>query len=70
MEFFPFSVTTMGEGLKYLGFKLSPNCYKKEDWNWLLEKLDHRVNIWWNRWISREVMLILVTSIFESILVY
>ena len=31
MELFPFQSYTLDEGLKYLGFRLKPNCYKKED---------------------------------------
>ena len=52
LELFPFPHYTLDEGLKYLGFRLKPNYNKKEDWYWLLEKLEHRVNIWCKRWIS------------------
>ena len=45
LELFPFINTALDDYLKYLGFKIKPNCYKKEDLNWLLEKLDHTVNI-------------------------
>ena len=37
---FPFDVKLLYEGLKYLGFKLKPNHYKREVWNWLLAKLE------------------------------
>jgi hypothetical protein len=29
---FPYSVQDISEGLKYLGFQLRPNNYRKEDW--------------------------------------
>ena len=58
------------EGLKYLGFRLKPNYYRKEDWNWILEKLEHRVNIWCTRWLSRAGRLILVKLVLESIPIY
>ena len=67
---FPFIVTILYDGLKYLGFRLKPNCHKKEDLNWMLAKLERRVNIWCNRWLSREGRLVLVKSVLEAILVY
>ena len=70
LEFFPFIVTMLDECLKHLGFRIKPNCYKKEDWNWLLEKSDHRVNIWCNRWLLRASRLILVKSVLEAIPFY
>jgi hypothetical protein len=56
--------------LKYLGFNLKPNDYKKEDWLWLLKKLEKRLQIWSHRWLSRAGRLVLVKSILESIPVY
>jgi hypothetical protein len=32
------------EGMKYLGFYLKPNCYKVSDWNWLIQKIEKRIN--------------------------
>ena len=70
LDIFPFNVYTLDEGLKYLGFSLKPNYYNKEDWNWLLGKLDRKVNIWCNISLSREGRLILVKSILEAIPFY
>jgi hypothetical protein len=30
----------LNEGIKYLGFNLKPDCYKKEDWAWLIRKVE------------------------------
>ena len=30
MNLFPFSITQLDVGMKYLGFRIKPNCYKKE----------------------------------------
>ena len=30
LELFPFAATSLDEGLKYPGFRIKPNCYKKE----------------------------------------
>ena len=43
---FPYKPTEIDEGMKYLGFCLKPNDDHKEDWNWLLEKLEKRLKMW------------------------
>jgi len=35
----------MDEGLKYLGFQLKPNDYRKIDWMWLIEKMERRLKV-------------------------
>ena len=52
LELFPFQHFSLDDVIKYLGFRLKPNCYKKEDWNWLLAKLEVTVNNWCNKWLS------------------
>jgi hypothetical protein len=56
--------------LKYLGFVLKPNDYRKEDWIWLLKKLEKRLLSWSHRWLSRAGRLVLVKSVLEAIPVY
>jgi hypothetical protein len=53
-----------------LGFPLKPHAYKKQDWKWLLKKLDKRLKVWSHKWISRAGRLILVKSVLEAIPVY
>ena len=36
---FPFQSHNFDDGIKYLGFYLKPNDYKKADWRWLIGKL-------------------------------
>jgi len=69
-SFFPFETKSIDEGLKYLGFNLKPNCYKKVDWLWLLEKLDKKLKLWSHKWLSRAGRLVLVKSVLEAIPVY
>ena len=59
-ELFPFQQYSLDDGIKYPGFRLKPKYYKKEDWNWLLAKLEPRVNNWCNRWPSRARSLVLI----------
>jgi hypothetical protein len=40
---FPFTLQDISQGIKYLGFQLKPNSYKKEDWKWLIEKVEKRL---------------------------
>ena len=67
---FPYQQLPLDDGIKYLGFRLKPNCYKKEDWNWLLTKLESRINSRCNRWLSRAGRLVLIKSVLEAIPVY
>jgi hypothetical protein len=57
-------------GMKYLGFHLKPNNYKKVDWLWLIEKLEKRLNIWSHKWLSKVGRLVLVKFVLEAIPVY
>jgi hypothetical protein len=36
---FPAPRKPLSEGLKYLGFNLKPNNYRKEYWSWLIKKI-------------------------------
>jgi hypothetical protein len=66
----PFRVFDLDEGLKYLGFQLKPNDYRKTDWLWLIAKLEKRLKCWSHRWLSRAGHLVLVKAVLEAILVY
>ena len=56
--------------MKYLGFFLKPNDYRKRDWVWLLEKLEKRLKTWNHRWLSRDGRLVMFKAIMEAIPVY
>jgi hypothetical protein len=64
-RFFPFTFQDISEGLKYLGFQLKPNSYRKEDWKWLITKLEKRLNGWSFRWLSRAGRLTLTKSVWK-----
>jgi len=67
---FPFGVDTLDKGLKYLGFRIKPNKYLKEDWQWLIGKIEKRIMVWSHRWLSRAGRLTLIKSVLEAIPVY
>ena len=70
MRFFPFNTAGLDEGLKYLGFSLKANLYRKQDWFWLVGKVEKRLMVWSHKWLSRAGRLVLVKATLEAILVY
>ena len=52
MGLFPIQAVEISKGIKYLGFFLKPNGYQKDDWKWLVEKLEKRLLLWSNKWLS------------------
>jgi hypothetical protein len=69
-QLFPMKIEPLDVGVKYLGFHLKPNDYKKDDWTWLIKKMEDIITCWCNRWISQGGRLVLVKYVLESILVY
>ena len=67
---FPFESRNMQSPFKYLGFWLKPNAYKKEDWNWLIAKIEARISYWSYKWLSRARRLKLIKSVLLAIPVY
>jgi len=49
---FLYSYKELTIGFKYLGCLLKPNSYKLEDWQWLFDKFETRINHWCNIWLS------------------
>jgi len=62
-QFFEYERQDLDDGLKYLGFRLKPNGYRIADWTWLIAKIESRINIWQQRWLSRVGRLTLLKSI-------
>ena len=42
---FLFEIKMLDAEIKYLGFQLKPNGYKKNDWDWFIEKIEEILNI-------------------------
>ena len=56
--------------IKYLGYFLKPNIYLKSDWNWLLNKLQRKIEGWTSRWISLGGQLTVSIIVLQSVSVY
>jgi len=67
---FPYQSSNMESPFKYLGFWLKPNAYKKEDWNWLIAKIEARISHWSFKWLSRVGRLTLIKSVLMAIPIY
>lgn len=69
-SYFPYEMCSMGSLFKYLGFWLKPNDYRKEDWSWLIAKIEARISHWSFKWLSRAGRLTLIKSVLFAIPVY
>jgi hypothetical protein len=67
---FDFPVVDIEVGLKYLGFILKPNSYSIRDWMWLVEKVEKKLNLWCNRWLSRGGHHTLIKYVLQAIPVF
>eukprot|EP00253_Pinus_taeda_P008007 PITA_08007 len=67
---FPYQMQPLESPIKYLGFWLKPDSYKKADWNWLIAKLEARISHWSFRWLSRAGRMTLIKSVLMAISVY
>ena len=63
---FPIISAGLDEGLKYLGFSLKANLYRKQDWMWLVGKVEKRLMVWSHKWLSRAGRLVLVKVVLEE----
>ena len=43
---FPYNISSLNDGCKYLGYLINPNHYFKADWSWLLKKVDKKLDKW------------------------
>jgi hypothetical protein len=62
----PFTFADLKFGFKYLGYYLKSGVEKDENWGWLVAKIEKKIGLWCNQWISIIGRLILVKSVMES----
>ena len=49
---FPYDFLELEQGFKYLGFYLKDGASRMEDWHWLINKVEKKINNWCYRWLS------------------
>ena len=60
---YTFLVVDVELGLRYLGLILEPNDYYKKDSYFLIRKVEKRLHLWCNKWLSIGDRMILVKAI-------
>ena len=60
-----FHMRELGDGMAYLGYFFKPNDHQRDDWIWLLKKVDLRIDNWCYMWLYLGGKLSLVKSILE-----
>ena len=65
-EFLPFSFIELMLGFKYLGYHLKLAASKTKDWIWLVSKLEKKIGLWLNKWLSLGGCYVLVKTVLES----
>ena len=68
--FLRFQSQDLDAGVKYLGFFLKPNDYRRKDWVWLLAKNEKKLSAWSHRWLSRAGRLVMVKAVLEAMPIY
>jgi hypothetical protein len=69
-DILPFTFADLSTGFKYLGYYLNLGSSKYDDWSSLVEKIEKKIGLWCNKWLSLRGRFILVKSALESLLVF
>ena len=62
-DLFTIKEASIDDRMNYLGYFLKPNIYLKSDWNWLVNKLQRKIEGWTSHWISLGSRLTLSTLV-------
>jgi hypothetical protein len=69
-EILPYTFIELTTGFKYLGYYLKTGPSRKEDWIWLVTKMERKIGLWCNKWLSLGGRFVLVKAVLESQSVY
>ena len=67
---FPFKFVDLDIDFHYLGFYLKLANYHVEDWRWILQKNERRIELWCHSWLSLGGRYVLVKVVLESLSVF
>ena len=66
----PYNYQALSDGFRYLGYFLKIDRYRSEDWLWLIERYDQKINHWCNWWLTLGGRLTLIKDVLESQSIY
>jgi hypothetical protein len=69
-NFLPYTFSKLSSGFRYLGYFLKTGTQRAADWNWLVIRMEKKLNLWTNRWLSLGGHFILLKSVLEGQNVY
>lgn len=67
---FPYGMSPIENGFKYLGFYIKPNLYRISDWYWLVNRYEKRIGHWVFKYLSLGGRITLLKVVLTSMLVY
>jgi hypothetical protein len=62
----PYTFNELSSGFRYLGYFLKTGTQHTVDWNWLVVRMENKINQWSNRWLSLGGRYILLKSVLEG----
>jgi hypothetical protein len=69
-ELLPYSFIDLSIRFKYMGYYLKNGACKTEDWNWLVTKMEKKIGLWCNKWLSLGGHFVLVKVVLQRQPIY
>ena len=69
-DILPYNYQALSDGFRYLGYFLKIDRYRSEDWLWLIERYDQKINHWCNWWLTLGGRMTLIKEVLESQPIY
>jgi hypothetical protein len=69
-NFLPYTFIELSLEFWYLGYYLKTGTHRAADWNWLMVRMEKKINQWNNIWLSLGGHFILLKSVLEGQNVY
>jgi hypothetical protein len=67
---FPYTFIELEQGFKYLGFYIKAGYQRKEEWSWLIKRVEKKISNWCYRWLSLGGRFTLLKVVLESQPIY
>jgi len=67
---FPYIFIELEQGFKYLGFYIKVGYQRKEEWSWLIKRVEKKISNWCYRWLSLGGRFTLLKDVLESQPIY